>query len=326
MNTKQEHHKVTLCRRYWKAAIAVVAMLVAPHVGGADQGEKKAVPLKVVILAGQSNMQQPAKWHTLAGLADSPETRPVYDKLVDKNGKVRIHKDVRIAMPQYSRDEDGNTITTPVPGPLPHGFGGLVLGKDTESHGYGPELGFGVTLHETLQEPILIIKAAWGGKSLNYHFRPPIGKEWTPPKGHPEHPDSAPPALPIPTSITLPDDFQPPEERGKNMQIMSGRSIGKLNGVYPIYIYGGYEKKGNLTSIPFETGDLIIGLNGEGLGENPVQRWRDLWFNEVRDGDWMIRIARWRPSTKLGKAGTNKQKRGDGATFLRSRKSNRNVA
>ncbi len=271
--------------RYELGLVALATLVaVLPAIAG-----KK--PLKVVILAGQSNMQEPAKWHTLAGLADSPETKPLYDKLVDENGKVRIHNDVRVVREIGGRDEDGKPFTTISSGPLPRGFGGLVLGKDKAGGNYGPELGFGVTLHETLQEPLLIIKTAWGGKNLHSQFRPPTGKEWTPPKGHPDHPDSAPPPLPIPASIKLPDGFVPPAGRGNHLQIAKGFPIGEVNGVHPIYVSQVYEKKGNLTSIPLRKGDLIIGLNGRGLRENPVRRWRDLWFNEVRNDGWKLEIA-----------------------------------
>jgi hypothetical protein len=37
----------------------------------------------------------------------------------------------------------------------------------------GPELGFGLSLEQKLDGPILLIKTSWGGKSLNYDFRPP---------------------------------------------------------------------------------------------------------------------------------------------------------
>ena len=37
----------------------------------------------------------------------------------------------------------------------------------------GPEFIFGLAMDKTLQEPVLIIKTAWGGKSLNTDFRPP---------------------------------------------------------------------------------------------------------------------------------------------------------
>jgi len=283
-----DHEKMGM----YKAAIELIAPIAAlttlvalsPALADESPAARPGRPLKIVILAGQSNMQEPAKWHTLAGLADSEETKPLYDKLVDENGKVRIHNDVHMAK-------------LDVNGPLPHGFGGRVLGRDKEGGNYGPELGFGVTLYETLQEPILIIKTAWGGKSLHTDFRPPIGKEWEPPEDHPDHPDNAPPPRPIPTRIELPADFQPPVLRGKNMQIMSGRSIGEVNGVYPIYIYSGYGQKAHFTSIPFQAGDLVLGLNGEGLGEEPVQQWRNTWFHTVREGDWMLKVTRWRDGT-----------------------------
>ena len=37
----------------------------------------------------------------------------------------------------------------------------------------GPEFTFGLALDAALQEPVLLIKTAWGGKSLYYDFRPP---------------------------------------------------------------------------------------------------------------------------------------------------------
>jgi alpha-galactosidase len=37
----------------------------------------------------------------------------------------------------------------------------------------GPEYGFGLSIAEKIDGPILLIKTAWGGKSLNYNFRPP---------------------------------------------------------------------------------------------------------------------------------------------------------
>ncbi len=48
-----------------------------------------------------------------------------------------------------------------------------VLSARYIANSLGPELAFGATMHEKLQEPILIIKTAWGGKSLHTDFRPP---------------------------------------------------------------------------------------------------------------------------------------------------------
>ena len=37
----------------------------------------------------------------------------------------------------------------------------------------GPELGFGQVVGDAFEEPVLLIKLAWGGKSLAKDFRPP---------------------------------------------------------------------------------------------------------------------------------------------------------
>jgi hypothetical protein len=53
--------------------------------------------------------------------------------------------------------------------------GGLTVGYTgygASSH-IGPELGFGLVMGNYLKEPVLLIKTAWGGKSLFVDFRPP---------------------------------------------------------------------------------------------------------------------------------------------------------
>ena len=37
----------------------------------------------------------------------------------------------------------------------------------------GPEFGFGLSMAQKIEGPILLIKTSWGGKSINYNFRPP---------------------------------------------------------------------------------------------------------------------------------------------------------
>jgi alpha-galactosidase len=53
--------------------------------------------------------------------------------------------------------------------------GKLTVGFGAEARGpkIGPEFTFGIYMQKLLDEPILIIKTAWGGKSLNTDFRPP---------------------------------------------------------------------------------------------------------------------------------------------------------
>ena len=53
-------------------------------------------------------------------------------------------------------------------GKLTAGFGAKARGPKI-----GPEFTFGIYMQKLLDEPILIIKTAWGGKSLHTDFRPP---------------------------------------------------------------------------------------------------------------------------------------------------------
>ncbi len=55
---------------------------------------------------------------------------------------------------------------------------GMATGKLSTGYGarptaFGPEYAFGILLEKQLDQPVLIIKTAWGGKSLHYDFRPP---------------------------------------------------------------------------------------------------------------------------------------------------------
>lgn len=51
-------------------------------------------------------------------------------------------------------------------GKLGPGYGG-------DGKKIGPEYAFGLSIARKIDGPILLIKTSWGGKSLNYHFRPP---------------------------------------------------------------------------------------------------------------------------------------------------------
>lgn len=122
-------------------------------------------PLKIYILAGQSNMQGKARASTLPAMAKDPETKALHDKIVDEDGEPRVYEDVCVAALSSGRGQE-----TTKNGPLTIGYGGSAGEGETA---FGTELAFGITLHEHLEEPILIIKASWGGKSLCVDFRPP---------------------------------------------------------------------------------------------------------------------------------------------------------
>jgi len=122
-------------------------------------------PLKIFILAGQSNMEGQATLETLKGIGLDPEAKPLYDKLVDSDGNPRVYEDVHIVA--FNGSPDDPRIKQ---GPLTFGFGGPLRENKVRM---GPEFAFGATMYEKLQQPILIIKTAWGGRDLYHHFRSP---------------------------------------------------------------------------------------------------------------------------------------------------------
>lgn len=121
-----------------------------------------AAPLKVYILAGQSNMQGHAAVTTFDYLAKDPKTAPLLEEMRDKDGKPRVCE--RVWVSYLSEDRGGKASLKE--GKLTAGFGAR---HDT----IGPEFTFGITMEKALKEDILLIKTAWGGKSLHTDFRPP---------------------------------------------------------------------------------------------------------------------------------------------------------
>ncbi|MHC4404171.1 MAG: sialate O-acetylesterase [Planctomycetota bacterium] len=119
--------------------------------------------VKVFILAGQSNMEGHGKVNaearandgkgSLEWLVSNEDTAPQFKHLVDDAGRWVAREDVQI----WYLGRTGN---------LTPGFG--------FREGYiGPELGFGHVVGDAFDEPVLLVKLAWGGKSLAKDFRPP---------------------------------------------------------------------------------------------------------------------------------------------------------
>jgi len=121
-----------------------------------------ASTLKVYILSGQSNMQGHAAVTTFDYMATDPKTAPLLKKMRDSSGEPVVLNRTWISY----LSEDRNGDPTVKEGKLTAGFGARA---DT----IGPEFTFGITMEEATKEPILIIKTAWGGKSLHTDFRPP---------------------------------------------------------------------------------------------------------------------------------------------------------
>lgn len=136
-----------------------VALLFIGSFSVADAAESKK-PLKVFILAGQSNMQGHANVSTFAAMRLNPQAKPLLQLMQDDDGSPKVSEKVWISAIGSSEEEKTGRLTV---GYGPEGRGVKI----------GPEYTFGLTMEKMLDEPILIIKTAWGGKSLNTDFRPP---------------------------------------------------------------------------------------------------------------------------------------------------------
>ena len=114
-------------------------------------------PLQVFVLCGQSNMQGHSQVRTLEHIGMDPATKPLLREMQDENGTPRVCPDVWISYLSTAGEKHGRLTT---------GFG-------ADENKIGPELTFGIYMQKKLGQPILIIKTAWGGKSLHTDFRSP---------------------------------------------------------------------------------------------------------------------------------------------------------
>jgi len=146
---------------------ALASLTPAGRVGAAQKNE----PIRVFILAGQSNMEgkgvvsmdDPRDYNGGKGnLVWSMTHSRSADKmkhLKNAKGEWVVRDDVQISY------KVGDTVRK----------GGLTVGYTNfrgSSH-IGPELQFGHVMGDYFEEPVLLIKTAWGGKSLYADFRPP---------------------------------------------------------------------------------------------------------------------------------------------------------
>ena len=145
--------------------LIAITTLISGH---AIAAEKK--PLKVFILAGQSNMEGHAKVETFDYIGDDPATAPLLKMMRGADGKATVCEGVWMSYLTGHYDGSANGEGT---GKLTAGFGARG-DKPTQDGGkIGPEFTFGLTMDAAFAEPVLIIKTAWGGRSLNTEFRPP---------------------------------------------------------------------------------------------------------------------------------------------------------
>jgi len=131
----------------------ICAILLAAAAIGAPQTGSARV--KVFILAGQSNMEGKGQMKLAEYQSEAPEFRDFYRHL-KKDGKWVQRDDVWINFLDRR-------------GPLTVGYG--------SPNCIGPELEFGMAMGDRFEEPVLLIKTAWGGRSLGRDFLPPSAKQ-----------------------------------------------------------------------------------------------------------------------------------------------------
>lgn len=135
---------------------------------------EKGKSFQVFLLAGQSNMQgqgvvdmdHPKYYNggkgTLVRVMKESKSPEVYQHLKDKKGQWVERDDAFIR----HRNKQGVMA-----GGVGIGFTGY--GSMHIRHHIGPELQIGHRLGDHFEEPVLLIKTAWGGKSIYKDFRPP---------------------------------------------------------------------------------------------------------------------------------------------------------
>ena len=151
--------------------LLVTAVCFTTSVSNTARAAGPAKVLQVYVLAGQSNMQgqgvvdldHPKYYNggrgTLARVMLEPTNVANFKHIKDGQGKWVVRDDVWC---RYQTEKELKT------GALTIGFTGY-----PGRHHIGPEFQFGHVVGGATSAPVLLIKTAWGGKSLYKDFRPP---------------------------------------------------------------------------------------------------------------------------------------------------------
>ncbi|MEY3021785.1 MAG: hypothetical protein RIS86_983 [Planctomycetota bacterium] len=157
-----------LCAVRSLSRLALLALAAA--IGGRAAAAADGI-VRVYLLAGQSNMEG----HGVVDLDDARDYNGGRGNLVEflASDEGAAYRDLRGTDGAWvERDDVFVSYLTAngerKDGPLSVGF--AVHGG---RHHIGPELGIGRILGEAFEEPVLLVKTAWGGKSLAKDFRPP---------------------------------------------------------------------------------------------------------------------------------------------------------
>lgn len=150
----------------------IVCVVIALAAFNASTSEK---PLKIFIMAGQSNMQGQAQVRTIERLNLSEDSKQMYQDMKVKSGLPSAVEGVYGVYFTGGDKKKGKDRPLEVnKGPFRPGYGDKITGGTT----LGPDYTFGIYMQKNVQGPILIIKTAWGGRDLTQQFRPPSAAKY----------------------------------------------------------------------------------------------------------------------------------------------------
>lgn len=132
----------------------IAALCLCICVSGFARDASAAGKVKVFILTGQSNMQGHATVACLEYQATKSKNKDMFAFCRKGDG--------------WAERDDVLINYLDRRGKLTVGYGGPAKNPEI-----GPELGFGFAAGDKYDEPVLVIKAAWGGRSLGRDFLPP---------------------------------------------------------------------------------------------------------------------------------------------------------
>jgi alpha-galactosidase len=157
--------------------MSIHRLFLATLVSAASLGSSHAAPpsrpadgkLKIFILSGQSNMVGFGQVKGAPGTMESyVKSNPKdYGHLVDAKGEPVVRDDVWVVDLSYPDQQKQGWLTT--------GYG-------AKGGHIGPEYGFGFQIGNYYEDPVLLIKSAWGGRSLSHNFLPPSAGDYPKPE------------------------------------------------------------------------------------------------------------------------------------------------
>jgi hypothetical protein len=160
--------------RFLIALSALVLPITEPAIHS-DVGTDK---VQVFILAGQSNMEGKGSRDPLVWQLSQEAYRDRYAHLV-QGGDPEAFTKVVVRTTRAGETQYPWSVRDDVFIDFLGRRGGLTFGYGQPSKGLGPELNFGHALGDHLDAPVLIVKTAWGGKSLGCDFLSPSANDLT---------------------------------------------------------------------------------------------------------------------------------------------------